>query len=148
MANRVGYDPLSSLSLLEQPGIYVRTLGTKVVEGVSCTGYAVLPTERALLAAVRTEFAKLGLSQAAIDQQVSLARGMLPPTVTVWLDAQGIVREMTVNLSVQVSGSGQPAYGSIVLDFTNYGSPVRITAPPPSDTISYPAFLQALGLKT
>ncbi len=147
-ANQVGSDPLSSLSVLEQQGINVQTLGTRNIEGVSCTGYAVMPTKQALLAGVRAESAKLGLSPAATQQQLSLAQGMLPPTVTVWLDAQGMVREMGVKVGLQVNGSGSAASGNVVLDFTNYGAPVQITPPASSDTISYPAFLQALGLKT
>jgi hypothetical protein len=146
-ANLVGSDPLSSLSLLEQQGIYVRSIGTRVIEGQSCTGYAVTPTKAALLASVRTEFAKLGYSPALIDQQVSLAQQMLPPTVTVWLDAQGLMREMSMNLGVQTGGSGGATSGSMVIHVSNYGSPVRATPPPSSDVISYDSFLKALGAK-
>ena len=147
-ANQVGTDPSSSLSLLEQPGIYAQLLGTRSIEGVSCTGYAVTPTKAALLAAVRTYFAKLGFSPAVTQQELSLAQQMLPPTITVWLDAQGMVREMGVKVGVQVSGSGSAATGDVVVDFSNYGSPVHVSAPAPSDTISYSSFLRALGLKT
>jgi hypothetical protein len=146
-AGVVGSDPLSSLSLLEQQGVDVRTLGTRIVEGVSCTGYAVTPTKAALLEAVRTEFARLGFSPVRIDQEVSLAEGMPPPTVTVWLDAQGLVREMSMNLGTPGSGLGSAVAGSMVLDFSHYGAPVQIGAPEPSDTISYSSFLRILGAK-
>jgi hypothetical protein len=70
------------------------------------------------------------------------AAGARPPITL------GMVRELGVRVGLQVTGSGSAASGNVVLDFTNFGSPVQITAPAPSDTISYPAFLQALGLKT
>ena len=143
----VGSDPLSSLSLLEQQGIYVRQIGTKIIEGQSCTGYAVTPTKPALLASVRAEFAKLGYSPAMIDQEVTLAQDMLPPTVTVWIDAQGLTREMSINLALQVGGASSVVTGSMNLYVSYSGSPVQVTAPSASDTISYQSFLTALGGK-
>ena len=146
-ANLVGSDPRSSLSLLEQQGNTVRQIGTLVIEGHSCTGYAVIPTKAALLASVRAEFTKLGYSSAMIDQEMTLAQHVLPPVVTIWLDAQGLMREMSINLDLQMGGSGGNVTGSMVLYVSNYGSPVQVTAPPSSDSISYQSFLQALGAK-
>jgi hypothetical protein len=140
-ANLVGSDPLSSLSLLEQPGIDARSIGTKTIGGVFCTGYAVTPSKAALLASVRAEFAKLGYSPAVMNQEVSLAEGMPPPTITVWLDGQGLLREMIVNVNTQALG---PAAGGMVMDVSYYGSPVRITAPPASETETLAAYLKAL----
>jgi hypothetical protein len=145
--NLVGSDPVSSLSLLEQQGITVRQIGTKVIEGQSCTGYAVTPTKAALLASVRSEFTRLGYSPAAINQEVTLAERMLPPTVTVWLDAQGLMREMSMNLGLQTGGSGTAVSVSMVMYVSYYGSPVQVTAPAASDTISYDSFLRTLGAK-
>ena len=143
----VGSDPLSSLSLLEQQGTDVRQIGTKIIEGQSCTGYAVIPSRAALLAAMRSEFTKLGYSPALIAQEMALAQDMLPPTVTIWLDAQGLMREMNLNLALQTGGSGGTVTGSMVMYVSYYGSPVQVTAPPASDVISYPSFVQALGGK-
>jgi hypothetical protein len=148
----VGSDPLSSLSLAEQQGIDVRQIGTKVIEGQSCTGYAITSTKAALLASVRAEFTKLGYSPALINQEVSLEQAMLPPTVTVWLDAQGLMREMSMNLGVQAGGSGSAVSVSAVsvrLDVyvSYYGSPVQVTAPASSDVIAYQSFVKALGAK-
>jgi len=143
----VGSDPLSSLSLLEQQGTDVRQIGTKIIEGQSCTGYAVIPSRAALLAAMRSEFTKLGYSPALIAQEMALAQDMLPPTVTIWLDAQGLMREMNLNLALQTGGSGGTVTGSMVMYVSYYGSPVQVTAPSASDVISYPSFVQALGGK-
>jgi len=113
--NLVGSDPVSSLSLLERQGLTVRQIGTKVIEGQSCTGYAVTPTKPA-------------------------------PTVTVWLDAQGLMREMSMNLGLLTGGSGTVSV-SMVMYVSYYGSPVQVTAPAASDTISYESFLKTLGAK-
>jgi len=146
-ASLVGSDPLSSLSLLEQQGNQVRSIGSKIVEGQSCTGYAVTPTKAALLASVRAEFTRLGYSSAMVDQEVSLAQQMVPPTVTVWLDAQGLMREMSMNLALQTAGSAGAISGRMVLYVSNYGAPVQITAPPSSQVISWSSFLKAFGAK-
>jgi hypothetical protein len=146
-ANQVGSDPLSSLSLLEQQGIEVRSIGTKIIEGQSCTGYAITPTKAQMLASVRAEFTKLGLSPALLAQEVALAQEMLPPTVTVWIDAQGLMREMSMNLGLQTSGSNSTVSGSMAVYLQYLGSPVQIATPAPSDTISYASFLNALGGK-
>jgi len=147
-ANLAGSDPLSSLAVLEQQGASVQVLGTEDVGGVSCTGYAVTPTKQAMVEAAKTEFARLGYSSAVTGQLLTTVQGTSPPTVTIWLDSRGLVREMSENLGVQASGPGSGVSVSMVIDVSGYGSPVTITAPPPSQTISYQSFLKATGLKT
>ncbi len=142
-----GSDPLSSLSLAEQQGVDVRQVGTKVIEGQSCTGYAITPTKAAMLASVRAEFTKLGSSSAMINQEVSLAEGMLPPTFTIWLDAQGLMREMSMNLGLQTGGSTGAVSVGIDIYVSYYGSQVQATAPAASDVLSYQSFLKSLGAK-
>jgi hypothetical protein len=143
-ANLIGSDPLSSLSVLEQRGNAVRMLGTKIVDGVSCRGYAVTPGKQAMIAAVRKQIANLGLSPAVGDLELSLVQGMSPPTLTVWIDAQGLMQQMSVGL--QMSALGTSVSANMVVDFSHFGAPVLITAPAPSDTISYKSFLQTIGL--
>jgi hypothetical protein len=126
--NAVGSDPLSTLLVLEQPGGSVLALGARDLDGVSCTGYAVTPSKAAMIEAARTESARLGYSAAVTGQLVSQAEGT-PPTITIWFDAQGLVREETENLSAPAGNQGGAVSGSIVMDFSNFGSPVRITAP-------------------
>ena len=75
---------------------------------------------------------------------------MLRPTITVWFDTQALLREMSVQLSLQVQlgSANDSAGGDVFMDFTNYGAPVKIAAPAASDTISYKSFLQSLGAST
>jgi hypothetical protein len=142
-ADLAGSDPVSSLSLLEQEGSTVRPLGTRLIDGVTCTGYAVTPNKQMMLAGARAEQAKLGISSATANQEVQLIQGMIPPTITLWIDAQNLVREMSINLEMNVVGSS--ASTNMVVDFSHYGAPVTVTAPPASDTISYTTFLQNLS---
>jgi hypothetical protein len=143
-----GSDPVSSLLLLEQQGSTVRPLGSKTIDGVTCTGFAVTPSTQAMVAETREEDAKAGLSAAAINQDVQQAQQTPPPTITVWSDAQGFVHEISVTLQINVSIQGAAASdGYLLMDFSHIGAPVSIAAPPPSDTISYSSFLQDLGNK-
>jgi hypothetical protein len=142
-ANIAGSSPASSLRVLAQQGNAVRKLGTKIVDGVTCTGYAVTPSVKAMLAAAKKESAELGLPAAMSDLEQNLVRTM-SPTLAVWIDAQGLVHEMSLNLQMTTLGSAASA--TVVMDFTHFGAPVHITAPAPSDTISYKSFLQRLDL--
>jgi hypothetical protein len=147
-ANLAGNDPVSSLSVLEQQGSSVRMLGYESIEGVNCTGYAVTPSRQALINAAKAEFAGPGYSSAETNQELSLVQGMPPPTVTVWLDAQGLVHQMSVSVSVPASALGASVSVSIAIDIYHYGTPVQITAPPASDTMSFQSLLKAANAKT
>jgi hypothetical protein len=142
-ANLAGSDPLSSLSVLEQQGSTVRPLGSKTIDGVTCTGYAVTPSLQAMITATREEDAKLGASSAVTGQDLQQVRNTPPPTITIWSDAHALIHEISISLPINVQGS--TGSGALVMDFSHIGAPVSITAPPPSDTISYSSFLQNLG---
>jgi hypothetical protein len=146
-ANLAGSDPRSSLAALEQSGNSVRTLGTETIDGVSCNGYLVTVNKQAEVDAIRAQSAKMDYSPAMTQQELTLAQDMSPPTITVWLDGQGLVRQMSVNLGVQAGGSSSSVAANLVMDYTNFGTPVDITAPPPVDIVSYQSFLQELGTK-
>jgi hypothetical protein len=124
--NVAGGNPTAALVSLENQGIEVRALGTKVIGGVSCTGYTVTPPG----------------GQAAI---------------TVWINPQHLVREISANTAVDVMFDGAPASAAttgtpstmtvdLTMDFSYSAAPVHVTAPPAASTVSYDAFLQQLGL--
>lgn len=140
-ASLTGRDPLSALSVLVLRGNTVRKLGTKSIGGVSCTGYAVTPSKQAMIANARKMIAKFRLPPAIASLEMQLLRGISPPTTTVWLDRWELIREMSVNVQMGSLGGS----GDMVLDFSNYGEPVRITAPPRADTISFKSFVRLSG---
>ena len=67
-------------------------------------------------------------------------------TLTVWIDSKSLVRELSASLRMSFNSS--TVSGTIVMDFTHFGAPVRISPPPPSTVISYQAFLKEMGLSS
>jgi hypothetical protein len=115
----------AALVSLENQGITVRALGTKVIGGVSCTGYTVTPPD-------------------------------VQGTVTVWINPQHLVREISVNTTVDILSGGSSASAApmgtatapsvdLTMDFSYSAAPVHVTAPPAASTVSFDAFLQQLG---
>ena len=140
-ASLTGSDPLSSLTVLEQQGDTVQGLGTKLVGGVTCSGFAVTPSVQAMLAGAQKEAAALGYSPAMTSAELNLVRSMTPPTVTIWVDPQHLVREMSVSMQLFGGAISENA----VVDFSHFGVQTQITAPAPSSVISYASYMQALG---
>jgi hypothetical protein len=81
-------------------------------------------------------------------------------TVTVWINPQHLVREISVGTSITISAD-VPAAGAspsaspvgialtgsfdLTMDFAYSAAPVHVTAPPAAATMSYDAFLRQLG---
>jgi hypothetical protein len=128
-----GSDPLVSLTVLEQHGTTVQALGTKTVAGQSCSGYAVTPSKQAMAAAAAQEDAQLGISPAPA--------GLAPAAIGVWFNAQHLLCQLTAS----DTASGASVSDTMVLSFSDWGSPVHITAPAASDTISYQDFMRKVG---
>jgi hypothetical protein len=97
-------DPYTMLSQIEREGSTLRTLGTRVIRGVTCTGYAVTPP----------------------------ADGGPQETITIWADSQQLVRE--ISDGVQMSTPAGVGQAGVTIDFFNFGAPVHIAAPPPGTT--------------
>ena len=77
-------------------------------------------------------------------------------TVTVWIDRQHLVREISGNTTVGFSVGGSSASAAptgttnsvsvdLTMDFTYSAAPVHVTAPSPASTVSFDAFLQQLA---
>jgi hypothetical protein len=140
-ANLTGSDPVSSLTVLEEQGDAVHGLGTKLVDGVPCSGFAVTPSVQAMVAGMEKEAGAPGSPQAVTSEELNLARTMTPPTITIWADQQHLVREMS--LSLQLSGLGSAIVSeTAVVDFSHFGAATRITAPAPASVIPYAAYHQ------
>jgi len=142
-ANLGGTDPSASLTLLEQGGNTVRTLGTKIIGGVKCTGYSVTPSRQTMIAAARQVIAVDKLPAGFVNLELQIVGTIPVPTYTAWFDANELMREMRV--STPSGGVADSVTGDLVMDFTNYGAPVRITPPAPSDTMQFSAYLHALS---
>jgi hypothetical protein len=106
-------DPASLLRLLEKKGARVTSLGTMSIDGRSCRGYDVTPASDAL-------------------------QGAAPVTLRIWLDPQRqLACQMTIKLQIEPASAGSFGISAqLLMSFTDYGEPVTIAPPPPSDTIS------------
>lgn len=131
-------DPVSQLALLGQKGNAVRPLGASTIDGTTASGYAVTPNrltvERRARAAIASE--KLSpAAQALLDQSLKTLAGL---TMDVWFDASGHLQRMAMTLDT-TTGTAH-----LVMTFVNYGTPVRISAPPSGQVVSYSTFLAAV----
>jgi hypothetical protein len=115
-----------------------------------------------------------GSGQSTVTVQGSLG-GLFknPPTITVWIDAHGFMHEGSFSLQTSImipanslsllpgnssntipassssivpgGGPNVPFSVNVTMDFTHLGTPVTITAPPPSDVTSLDTLLQNIG---
>ncbi|HVA04175.1 MAG TPA: hypothetical protein VMU64_10545 [Acidimicrobiales bacterium] len=128
-------NPAAMLRLLTQEGNTVVPLGSSSIEGTPVQGYSVT------------------LNSAAIEKQ--LADAKLPSwmtaalshvdigdtTVKVFVDGSGLLRRMSIGLTETVSSSGTVSVNES-LDFSDYGSPVDVSAPPADQVMSFEQFLK------
>ena len=77
-------------------------------------------------------------------------------TITVWIDPQHLVREISWNATIDITSGGASASAAptgtpnapsldLTMDFSYSAAPLHVTAPPAASTISFDAFLQQLG---
>jgi hypothetical protein len=138
--------PTWSLSLLKQKVARATSLGTRSIDGRTCSGYAVTPTRQAVLAGARAEWARFGLSQDQASAELKTLQRAAPPTVTVWFDSQRqLACQMNIDMQIGNPTSSGSSSVQMVMDFTHYGVPVNVTPPAPSDTVSLQQLVQRLG---
>jgi hypothetical protein len=129
--------PASSLAVLSQQGARVTPLGQQSIGGQTCSGYIVTPSRQAMLAGAREELAREGMSQAQTNAALQGLQGVTPPTITVYFDTQ---RQLACQVSVYMQVGTPTSDGSgdvqVVMTFTHYGVPVKITPPAAADTFT------------
>lgn len=116
----------AALVSLENQGITVRALGTKVIGGVSCTGYAVTPP------------GAQGTSTVWIDPQHLVREISVSSTINI---------DLSGGASASTAPTGTTNAGSVdlTMDFSYSAAPLHVTAPPAASTVSFDAYLQQLG---
>jgi hypothetical protein len=134
-------NPLAQIQLLAQRGNAVSTLGSSTIGGRSVRGYLVNISHATMVSAVRRAIGSEGLSPAAKDAVLKSLSEMSPPTLKVWISADGLIRREEVTLGLTVSGVS--ATGDAVIDFVNYGASVAIETPASSDVVSFNDFVSA-----
>jgi hypothetical protein len=129
-------NPAAMLQILAQQGNTVVPLGPSTVDGVSVQGYSV---------SVDSSTIKQELQQAKLPSWMSGALANVniqDTTLKVYVDSSGLLRRMGFNVNESV---GSSAHASVdeTLDFSDYGTPVDVSAPPPDQVVSFQQFLQA-----
>ena len=135
-------DPAQLLASLRGMSDDIAEVGTEDVRGVPTTHLA--GTVEVARALERVPAAQRGRLEAQLETLGAAAAGI---PVDVWIDADDLVRRFQIDLSKVVQGSGGGARGSatMTLELFDYGEPVSITVPDPSETSSYRDVLGALG---
>jgi hypothetical protein len=109
----------------------VQKLGTEEIDGVETTHFR---------AQIDTSKALDKLSTAQRDQAGAFLKQMGSSyPMDVWIDGDGLPRRFALDLTIKGSGSV-----SMRRDFSDYGAPVDVSAPPADSTISMQD-LQGLG---
>ncbi len=131
-------DPLDQLKLLEQRGATVVPLGTSSVNGVTVSGYAVTFGQAEIQQAEQQEFQALHLTPAQAQQALRAAQVLGPPTLHVYFDGSGLLRQESVSLG----GGSSPVSGTVQMTYSNFGTPVTIAPPASNDVVSFTQFEQ------
>nr|MDP9336607.1 hypothetical protein [Actinomycetota bacterium] len=132
-------DPAGQLAFVAAASDEIRIVGDESVRGEPSTHYATTIDTTAdaaggrRAAALRAKLAQLGS-----------ASGDRPLALDVWLDRAGRVRRVVVSvpLAPQAGAGGTDGLGPDAMiriqgDYYAFGTPVRVTAPPPSQTRPY-----------
>ncbi len=133
-SNSLGVEgnPAEMLRMLAEHGNTVTPIGASTINGVSVQGYSVTigaAQIRSQLSSVpdwvRTVLTKVGIK--AIDYKV-------------YVDGQGLLRRTTISMGIAAEGTTITIGES--LDFSDYGSPVDISALPADQVVSLQQFVQ------
>ena len=130
-----GVDPTADIALLEQDGASVSSLGSSTVDGVDVTGYRVDISKSVIQS--ETQNLPSWAKQAASSVDFS---GV---TLDVYIDGANEFRRITVML--QIAEAGQTVNAAMNEDFSQYGDPVSISAPPADQVVPLQQFLADSG---
>ena len=126
-------NPVATLHMLAQQGNTVTSLGPSTVDGTAVQGYAVTIDKNAIEKQVSgtslpawVRHSLSGLDFSGIDVQV-------------YIDGQGQLRREVAGVTMTVASHTLSA--NVTVDFSDYGTPVDVTAPPPDQVVSLEQFL-------
>jgi hypothetical protein len=120
-------DPRDALEALRGVSGDVETVGSEELHGVATTHYRAHldPAELARQANERNADA------ASLFDRLSGQSGVTDVPLDVWLDANGLVRKLALDLDAPDT-TGQTGHVSLAFELWDYGEPVEIEVPPAS----------------
>jgi hypothetical protein len=135
LMSQANQNPAQMLDMLRASGS-VEKVGEETVNGESTTHY----TASIDLAKAAEQLGSAG--QAMVDDLIAKS-GVKQVPVDVWIGDDGLVRRMTMDLSM--AQSGQTAAAHVTIDISDYGTPVNVEAPPADQTTDLSALVGALS---
>jgi hypothetical protein len=133
-ASALGSNPLAALQTLAQQGNTVAPLGTSTVDGQTVQGYSVTINPSVVQRELDSTNLPAWMKKDA--SQVTFGSG----TEKVYINGTTLV-QMATTVSESTTTAGVVSVNES-LDFSNYGTPVTITAPPSKETLPFSQFLQ------
>jgi hypothetical protein len=133
-ASALGSDPLAALETLAQQGNTVTPLGASTVDGQTVEGYSV---------AINSSVVHKELNSASLPAWMKKAASQvtsLSGSEKVFINGTTLVQISLASTANTATSGGVSINES--LDFSNYGVPVTITAPPAEETMPFFQFLQ------
>jgi hypothetical protein len=126
-----GSDPRETLDYLRSVSGKLIRIGTEDVRGVPTTHYFAAVDWKKALARAASESGQQGFL--AQFQNMPSAVASIP--VDVWVDADNLVRRMTMNFSFSSPGQPEQAKASIEMELFEYGQPVSVETPRAADVV-------------
>ncbi|HXY42911.1 MAG TPA: hypothetical protein VEH29_01870 [Acidimicrobiales bacterium] len=127
-------DPTTMLRLLSEEGNSVVALGPSTVDGTAVQGFSVSVSPSKL----RSDLAAANLP--SWMRQALSYLNFEALNFKVYVDGQGLLQSESVSTSLSVGSTSMSL--AETLEFSDYGTPVTVAAPPASEVISLQQFLQ------
>jgi hypothetical protein len=140
-ADGLGSNPGVMLKVLAQQGNTVVPLGPSTVDGVPVNGYSVTVNT----ASVVQQLKKADLP-AWMEESVSGLK-VHDVKLRVFIDNSGLLRSYETQITESTAAAGSITLDE-TLDFSDYGTPVTVTAPPAGQVESFQQLLQSVGSGT
>jgi len=119
------------LRILAAKGATVTKVGVGAIGSTPVTAYNVSISPSLIAGQSST----LGVPQADLAE-VQQILGSSGVTFKVYVNPTGQLRRLTLHMVIPASSSSPAVQESVVVDFTNYGTPVSVTAPPSNQVAS------------
>ena len=123
-------DPRDVLEALRGVGGEIETVGTEELRGVETTHYRALVDPAQLANAKDLE--GRSASQSLVDR-LTTQPGLVDVPLDVWIDANGLVRKLTIAFSAEVPTTAESGDATMSFELWDYGEPVEIAVPPASE---------------
>ncbi len=131
-----GNNPTAMLRLLALQGNTVVSLGSSTVDGTSVQGYSVKLNPATITAQLAHANLPSWMASALTKVNIESASNK------VYVDGSGLLRRYTVSMTETVASKGTVSLDES-LDFSGYGTPVNVSAPPSDQVMTFEQFLQA-----